>query len=157
MAFRTVSNAGAVVEIAVINMAASGVVKNGSVVDFSRTGGLGVTPASASSTTTTIFGICLDYAQGVSDVNVRVIPFSSGQLWEADCVDAASTAQVGLRHVLNDHLFVRNTSTDLGAGNAHTAVFRAVAMTGLTTGSGKLIGYFRQQESPVPTTDTTFV
>lgn len=149
MAFRLVSSKGSVSDAAVINIYASGVVKNGSVVEFSRTGGEGVAPASSSSTTTNIFGVALDYAQGKSDVQVRVVPFVDGQLWEADCVNAASTAQIGLRHVLDDHLFVRNTATDLGAGNVFTAVFRAVAMTGSTSGSGKLIGYFRTQEAPV--------
>lgn len=154
MAFRLVSSGGDVIEPAAVNMYASGVVKPGSVVEFSRTGGAGVGPASSSSTSTNIFGICSDYAQGASDVQVKVVPFSSGQLWEADCVNAASTAQIGLRHVLNDHLFLRNTASDLGAGNNYTAVFRAVAMTGPTTGSGKLIGYFRAIEFPVWTSTT---
>ena len=154
MAFRLVTSGGNVVDPAVVGIYASGVVKSGSVVEFTRTSGAGVAPASSSSSTTNIFGICMDYAQGASDVIVNVTPFSSGQLWEADCVNSASTAQIGLRHVLDSHLFVRNTATDLGAGNNFTAVFRAVAMTGLTSGSGKLIGYFRQQEAPVFSSST---
>lgn len=154
MAFRLVTSGGDVRDTSMLNMYASGVVKNGSVVEFSRTGGQGVYPGTSSSTTTNIFGICMDYAQGASDVQVKVIPFVPGQLWEADCVNAASTAQLGLNHVLDDHLNVRNTATDKGAGNAFTAVFRAVAMTSLTTGSGKLIGYFRMQEAPVFSSST---
>lgn len=156
MSVRLVTNAGNVIEPAAISMLASGTIKPGSVVEFSRTGGAGVGPASSSSTTTNVFGVGLDYAQGASDIMVRVLPFVQGQLYEIDCVNAASTAQIGLRHVLDDHLNLRNTATDLGAGNVHTAIFRAVAMTGSTSGSGKLIGYFRTQESPVPGSMTTF-
>lgn len=156
MSVRLVTNAGNVIEPAAISMLASGTIKPGSVVEFSRTGGAGVGPASSSSTTTNVFGVGLDYAQGASDIMVRVFPFVQGQLYEIDCVNAASTAQIGLRHVLDDHLNLRNTATDLGAGNVHTAIFRAVAMTGSTSGSGKLIGYFRTQESPVPGSMTTF-
>jgi len=149
MAVTLVRNAGNVIDPAFLDMPGSGVVNPNSVVDFLRVGGQGVSPSSSSSTTTTIFGVCLDYAQGVSDVTVKVIPFVPGQLWQIDCVNSATTAQIGLRHVLDDKLNLRNTASDLGAGNAFTAVFRAVAMTGLTTGSGKLIGYFRTQEAPV--------
>ena len=156
MAVRLVKNGGSVIDVAIIDMPGSGTLKNGSVVEFSRTGGLGVVPATSSSTSTNIFGVCLDYAQGASDVTVKVIPFNDGQLWEIDCVNAASTAQVGLRHVLDDHLNLRNTATDLGAGNNATAVFRAVAISSLTTGSGKLIGYFRQSEGVVYPSATTF-
>lgn len=157
MGVRLVTSGGSVVEPAVINMAASGVIKPNSVVDLSRTSGLGVTPSSSSSTTTQLFGVAHDYVQGASDVSVRVTKFTDNQIWEIDCVNAASTAQVGLRHVLNNHLELRNTASDLGAGNAHTAVFRALYMVGSTSGSGKLVGYFRTQEAPVSTSDTTFV
>lgn len=155
MAIRLVRNGGAVLDPAVLDMPASGVVKPNSLVEFSRTGATGVFPATASSSITGILGVCLDYAQGASDVTVKVIPFTGSQLWEVDCVNAASTAQIGLRHVMDDHLNLRNTATDLGAGNPFTAVFRAVAMTGLTTGSGKLIGYFRTSEAPVFTSSTS--
>lgn len=157
MAFRLVSSAGDTVEPAVINLYASGVVKPGSVVEFSRTGGTGVTPASSTSTGTNIFGICLDYAQGASDVKVRVVKIGPHQIWEGDCVNAASTAQIGLRHVLDDHLNLRNTAVDLGAGNTNTAVFRAIDMVGATTGSGRLLGYFRAHETPLPSSMTTFL
>lgn len=157
MAFRLVSAGGNVIEPAMVNMRASGTVHVGGVVEFSRTGGQGVFPASSSSTSTGIFGIAMDYAQGASDKEVRVVPFVQGQLWEADCVAAALTAQIGLRHVLNDLDLVRNTSTDLGAGNAATAVFKVVAMVGSASGSGKLIGYFRTSEGTVYPSQTTYV
>lgn len=157
MAFTLVSSGGNVVEPTMLNIACSGTVHPYSCVEFSATGGAGVNIASASSTTTNIFGICMDYKEGKSDAEVRVIPFNEGQLWQADCVAAVTTAQVGLAHQLNaGALLVRNTATDMGAGNAHTAVFRAVAITGSTSGSGKLIGYFRTQEAPVPSDMTTF-
>ena len=141
MAFTFVRGAGDDLSSpAAVLMYASGVVRANGVVDFSRTGGVGVTPAGASSTSTTIFGICLDYAQGASDTQVRVVPFVQGQLWVADCTDAALTAQIGLRHAINaDMVTVRNTSSDVTSASG---VFHAIAMVGLTTGSGKLIGYF---------------
>lgn len=156
MAFRLVSCGGSVVEPAVVNIRASGTVHRNGVVEFSRTGGQGVYPASSSTTTTNAFGICLDYAQGASDVEVKTIPFDLNQLWEADCTDAALTAQIGLRHVLNDDSLIRNTSSDLGAGSANTAIFRAVYMVGSTSGSGKLVGYFRRVESPFGQNQTTY-
>lgn len=156
MGVRLVRNAGFELSPAFIDVYASGVVQRNSVVEFSRTGGTGVFPASSSSCTTGIFGVCMDYAQGASDVIVKVIPFTPGQIWEIDCVNAASTAQIGLRHVLNDNLTLRNTATDVGAGNATTAVFRAIAMRGLTTGSGILLGYFRNTESVWFPSQTTY-
>lgn len=156
MAVRLLFSGGNVVDPTFVNVAASGVVHRNSVVDFTRTGGLGVAPASSSSTSTTIFGVCLDYAQGSSDVQVKVIPFVQGQLWEIDCVNSATTAQVGLRHVLDSNLNLRNTATDLGAGNAATAVFKAIAMKGLTTGSGILIGQFRTSEGVFFPSQTTY-
>jgi len=156
MGIRLVQNAGNVVDPAVINMRASGTTWPNGLVEFSRTGGAGVNAASSSSTSTNIFGIVHDYVQGASDVEVKVTGLVQGQLYEVDCVAAALTAQIGLRHVMNDSLLVRNTSTDLGAGNAATAVFRAVAMTGSTSGSGKLIGYFRQDDGVGYPSATTF-
>jgi len=140
MAFTFLRSAGSITEPATINMPASGVIRPNSVVEFSRTGGLGVAPAGANATFTAIFGVALDYVQGASDSFTRVIPFVAGQLWVADCTDAVTTAQVGLRHALNGDLAtIRNTASDVTTG---AGVFRAVAITGLTTGSGKLIGYF---------------
>lgn len=154
MAFRLVSSGGNVVDPAIVNIRCSGIVHTGGVVEFSRTGGAGVYPASSSSTQTNVFGICQQYRVGASDAETRVVKFSSDQLWEADCTDAAITAQIGLNHVLNNDLLVRNTSTDAGAGNLCTAIFRAIAMTGSTSGSGKLIGYFKFTDTPIPPGDT---
>lgn len=150
MGFRLVSNRGTVSEPAAINMSASGVLHQGDVVDFSRTGGAGVYPASIASTVTNIFGVVKGggpnqdgYVQGASDVSVDVIPFAPGQIWEADCVNAATTAQVGLRFSLGrtrgDNALY-NIATD---STTATAIFRAIAMVGSTSGSGKLLGYFR--------------
>lgn len=147
MSFRLVRSGGSVVDPAFVNIAGSGTLKKDQVVDLSRTGGTGVFPANLNSTSTTIFGVCLDYAQGASDVFVKVIPFVQGQLWEADCANAATTAQVGIRHTLGadtDRGVVHNTATDVSSGKG---VFRAVAMVGSTSGSGKLIGYFTRVDS----------
>lgn len=145
MAVRLVSSGGLVIEPAAFNFAGSGVIKAGSVVEFSRTAGLGVTPASSSSTFTNVFGVAHDYAQGASDVQIRVTPIVAGQLWEIDCVEAASTAQVGLRHALRDHLLLKNDATDVTGA---TGVFRVLAITGATTGSGKVIGEFVRANVP---------
>ena len=144
MAFRLIGSAGDVKDAAFVSVYASGVVHPGEVVEFSRTGGTGVTPAGMNSTVTTIFGVCLDYAQGASEKEVRVIPFIIGQLWEADCIQSATTAQIGLRFGLSrtrGDLSIYNIGTD---SLLSTAIFRAIAMTGSTTGSGKLIGEFRR-------------
>ena len=143
MGFRLVNSYGNTKDVAAINMAASGVVHPGEIVDFLNTSGQGVSPAGMNSTVTTIFGVCQDYKQGASDVEVRVIPFADGQLWEADCVHAASTAMVGLRYGLSrtrsDMALYNHASDSVTA----TAVFRVVAMVGSTSGSGKLLGFFR--------------
>lgn len=149
MGFRLVSSGGSINDPVAVNMYVSGVVHPNEVVEFSRTGGAGVYPASMASTTTNIFGVCLDYAQGASDKQVRVIPFNSDQIWEADCVNAASTAQIGLRFSIGrtrGDLALYNNATDSLTG---TAIFRAIAMTGSTSGSGKLLGYFRRAEEGV--------
>jgi hypothetical protein len=157
MAIRLVRSAGSVNDPAVMNIRCSGTVWPGSLVDFSRTAGQGVIPASSASTTTMVFGVCQDYREGTSDAEVRIIRIDNNQLWEVDCTDAALTAQIGLRHVMNDAKLVRNTSSDLGAGTANTAVFRAVAMVGSTSGSGKLIGYFRANDASFGQNQTTYI
>lgn len=157
MSFRLVSSGGAVTDPAVVNLAASGVVKNGHPVDFLRqgTGGSVVGPSANTSTTTMVFGIALGYAQGASDTNVNVIPFVSGQLWEADCANAATTAQVGIRHILSaSRDCIHNTASDVTGA---TGVFMALAMVGSSSGSGKLIGRFVSQVAPVGQNQTTFI
>jgi hypothetical protein len=145
MAIRLVSGGGDVIEASAIGMSASGVIHVGGAVEFSRTGGAGVFPASSSSTFTNIFGVSLSYAQGASDIDARVIPIVPGQLWEIDCVNASTTSQVGLRHALENDLLLRNNATDVTTA---LGIFRAVAMTGLTSGSGKLIGEFVKANIP---------
>lgn len=143
MPFRLVSSGGNTVEPAVLNLPASGVVgynlpvalvaagTGGAMIE----GGVGV-----DTTKTALFGVCLDYKTGASDTFVRVIPFNDSQLWEVDCANAATTAQVGIRQYLSaSRGYIHNQTTDLEALNR---VFLPVAMTGLTSGSGKLIGRF---------------
>ena len=144
MAFRLVSSGGAVKDAAFVNVFASGTVRPGMAVEFTRgsvtTQGF-VGPASSSTTITNIFGVCLDYAQGTSDVEVKVIPILAGQVWEADCVQAAATLQIGKRQQLygsNSVLINNNAYDQTGA----TGVFVIWNITGATTGSGKVLGEF---------------
>lgn len=158
MSFRLVTSGGVVSDPAIVNLAASGVVKNGEPVDFVRggTGGAIVAPTTSSSTTTMVFGLAQEYAQGASDTFVKVLLFARGQLFEADCANAATTAQVGLRHALSasDRATIHNTATDVSTA---TGIFTAVAMVGSTSGSGKLIGYFNVNHQLIPVNSTTFL
>lgn len=164
MPFRFIKSAGSVDEPATINLAASGTISPGIVVNATpvggqQTGGGFVFPAGANSTSTQIFGIGLDYAQGASDTFVRVIPFADTQLWEADCANAASTAQLGLRHALSaSRGYIHNTATDdVAAGEDMAGVFLAYAMVGSTSGSGKLIGRFVRTDVPQSQDNSTWV
>lgn len=155
MSFRLVSSGGGVSDPAFVNLAASGVVSPGIALDFVRVAGQVVGPSGVSSTQTMVFGVCAGpYAQGASDVFTKVIPFESSQLWEVDCANAALTAQVGLRHTLSSNRgFIHNTSSDV---TGTTGVFLALGMTGLTTGSGKLIGRFISNIVPYGQNQTTY-
>lgn len=163
MAFRLVSSGGSVVDPVVLNVSASGVVWPGSLVDafgFTRTGGALVATSTDTSTGTMVFGVCLDYVQGASDTRVNVIPITSDQIWEVDCTNSASTAQIGLRHAMsalagNRARFIHNTATDVSTG---VSQFLALAITGLTTGSGKLLGKFIHYTGQViPVNSTVFL
>lgn len=162
MAFRLVSSGGGVVEPAFINIAASGTVWPGCLVDFVRggTGGALVTQSSASSTGTMVFGVCVDYAQGASDTFVKVIPIVDDQIWEVDCANAATTAQVGNRLALsalaaNAARYIHNTATDITTG---VSQFHALAMVGSTSGSGKLLGRFVHYSGQItPVNSTVFL
>lgn len=151
MAFRFVRSAGATHEPATILMYASGIVRRGGVVvlgDAAVLGGLVSRGTATGATTTNIFGICQDYAEGASDTMVRVIPFVQGQIWEADCNNTVATTNIGIRHVLYDDVTVKNTTGGTANGTSETAttgVFLGLAITGLTTGSGKLLGTFLQR------------
>lgn len=158
MSIRFVRGAGTVADPSAFNFAASGVVKVNQAVELSAngTGGAVVAPATSSTTGTMIFGVSMGYAQGASDTFVPVIPFDDNQYWEVDCANIATTAQLGIRHALSgsDRSVIHNTATDIGANVAvatrATGIFLAIAMTSLTTGSGKLIGKFLPNFSPVP-------
>lgn len=160
MAFRLVSSGGNVVDPAVVNLAASGVVKVGHAVDFVPGGGTGgavVAPSTSSSTGTMVIGVSQAYAQGASDTNVGVVLFAEGQLWEVDCANAATTAQVGLRHALSgsDRGVIHNTATDVSTA---TGIFLALAMSSSTSGSGKLIGVVNHYNGKlIPVDNTTFL
>jgi len=142
MAFRLVRSAGSVQDPAFVDMYASGVVNPGSVVQwaaFGATEGMGqIAPALATSTITSIIGVCLDYAQGASDKQVRVIPFVPGQIWEADCTNAVTTLHIGKRHALTDNVTLANTSYDTSTA---VGIFLCYNLVG-ATGDKKLIGEF---------------
>ena len=156
MGVRFVRGAGANVEPAFVHLYASGVVTVDNPVDWLRngTGGGVVGPTESTSTSTMIFGVAKDYAQGASDTKVKVYPFVRSQLWEVDCANAATTAQLGIRHALSaSRGYIHNTATDVGAAAAVATrmlgVFLALEMTGSTSGSGKLIGRFLVDDGPV--------
>ena len=164
MPFRLVSSGGSVNDPVVVNMAASGVITPNNPVDLNpydgqMTGGGFVGPSGSGSTQTMIFGVGLDYKQGASDTFTRVIPFDDSQLWEVDCANAATTAQVGIRHALSaSRGYVHNTATDivLAADTNTNGVFLAFAMTGSTSGSGKLIGRVLRHHGIFAQGPTTF-
>lgn len=147
MTIKFVRSAGSVHEPAVVLMGGSGVIHAGGVVEIDKVNNL-VSPASSSTTTTSVFGVSLDYIQGASDAFVRVIPFVQGQLWEADCANVITTANILKMHQLATDTVVRNitnpTTVNLGE-TAGVGIFLAYAVTGLATGSGKLIGAFLQR------------
>ncbi len=156
MSFRLVSSGGSVSDAAFVNLSASGVVRQGDCVDFTRTAGAVVAPSTSSSTTTMILGVAMGYGQGTSDLSIPVILFAPHQIWEADCANAATTAQTGLRHALSasDRSVIHNTGSDVAT---QTGIFTALALTSLTTGSGKLLGYFNRNAQLIPVNSTIFL
>jgi len=141
MAFRLVNSAGNVRDSAFVNVYASGVVRPNEPVDWvpaSTGGGIVIPTVGVDTTQTTFFGVALDYAQGASDTLVRVIPFDRSQLWEVDCANSATTGQIGiLQYMSASRGIVHNQETNVQTINR---VFLPLAMTGATTGSGKLLG-----------------
>lgn len=137
----TLVKSGPVADVGVLSLAASGVVKSRNLVDWVRngTGGAIVTPTTSASTSTMVFGLCCDYAQGASDTFVKVVPLDSSCYLEADCANAATTAQLGIRHALSasDRACIHNTASDVVS---KAGIFLALQMVGSTSGSGKLIG-----------------
>lgn len=158
MSFRFVRGNGTTSDPAAFSFPASGVIKANQPVDWLRngTGGAVVGPTASSSTATMVFGIAQGYVQGASDTYVNVIPLGDDQLWEADCANIATTAQLGVRHALSasDRSVVHNTASDVVN---QTGIFLALAMTSLATGSGKLIGKFVRTDNVVAQSPTTWI
>ena len=147
MPFRLVSAGGNVVDPAIVNVAASGVVGYNLpvlLIPGSGTGGALVEGGAGVDTTkTALFGVSMDYVTGASDTFVRVIPFSADQIWEVDCANAVTTGQIGIKqHLSASRGYIHNQATDLEAINR---VFLPIAITGSTSGSGKLLGRFLVQ------------
>lgn len=156
MSFRLVSSGGSVTDPTVINVAGSGTIHPGECVDWARDADYLVAPSTSASTSTMVFGIGAGYIQGESDSFVKVIPFASGQLWEADCANAATTGQIGVRQALSasDRTLIHNQGTD---NVDHSGVFLPLAMTGSTSGSGKLIGRFIFTDDVIGQGSSTFI
>lgn len=146
MGFRFIRSAGSVHEPAVVSLPASGTIhKDGIVIWDTAANAVSTSIAGTGASTTNIVGVSQDGVVGASDAYVRVIPFVQGQLWEVDCNNVIATTNLFLRHQLGSDLLVRNVTSI--SETASTGVFLAYAMTGLTTGSGKLIGTFLQRVS----------
>lgn len=162
MAFRFVRSAGLVAEPAVVQLYASGTVHAGGVVEFTRLAGTTaqgfISPAQVGavgtgSSGTSIFGVSMDGAAGNSDTIVRVIPFAPGQIWEADCVNAISTVQIGKHHQLNTDLLLNNTSYD---NTSVVGLFFCWNVVGATTGSGRVQGEFIRDYGHTPQNGNTW-
>ena len=142
MAFKLVSAGGNVNDPCVVNVYASGVVHVGGVVEMATGAAGGATgycyPGASSTTTSTIFGICQDYAQGFSDTLVRVIPITPEQIWEADTTSNTSTIFVFKRHALTDDKTVANTDYDQ---SGRTGVFLCLNVRGAAADK-KMLGQF---------------
>ena len=140
MALKFVKIRGGVIPTPVfINALASGTIQRGSIVEFSRSNSR-VEPASSNTTTTNIFGIALDYIEGASDTYTRVVPFAQGQIWEIDCTNAVTTAQLFLKHALTDSLTLNNSSTDVKTAKGIFVAYNVVqGSIGITLLRGEFI------------------
>lgn len=137
MSFRFVRPKGVVAATPVaLRMYASGTIQRGSVVEFSRINKT-CAPAGSGTTITSLLGIALDYVQGASDTQTRVIPVMPGQLWEADCTNTVNTAHLMIRHALTNNATLANTAVDQ---SIFTGIFMAYAIN--TIIANTLIGEF---------------
>lgn len=162
MPFRLVSSGGDVTDPAVVNVYASGTIWPGGVVDFVRAADLGqgfVQASTKSSTQTQVFGIATAYVEGKSDAQVTVIPFAQGQVWEGDCINTVSTAQIGKRFSLSTaagregSVLLNNNAYDQSGS---TGIFFSWNVSSVSTGSGKMIGEFIRLNSSVGQNSSTF-
>lgn len=149
MAFRLVSSGGNVTDAAVVDLPASGAIYKDGVVVYDTNQNF-VSRAGAGAPCTAIIGVALKHIDGASDVSVPVILFDDSQIWEADCVSAAATTQLLMRHILDDPLRVENINSV--SESASTGVFFALQITGSTSGSGKLLGKFLRRVPVTPST-----
>ena len=152
MAFKLVRGVGSDINEAATDMYASGVVWSGGVAVFDHSNPY-VSAGSTSETSTTLVGISLDYKQGKSDTQTRVIPFLPGQLWEVDCTNTPTTAMLHIRHNLTDAVTLANTSYDISSASG---IFVTYGISG-ATGDKKMLGEFIPRNATVasPGTGTT--
>ena len=143
MGFRLVSSAGMAQDPVMIDLPASGVIHKDGGVQFDIALGA-VSPALENSPTTAILGVSQNSVVGASDSFAKVILFVPGQLWEADCVSPITTLHVLRKHRLYNDVTLENAgaSTVNDGESVSAGVFFAYALTGSTSGSGKLIGTF---------------
>ncbi len=149
MSFKFVSGGGNVVEPTVINMPVSGVVAPGQIAVYTPAGtGGAMADAVVALTTTgsTVIGVFQDYKQGASDTLAKVIKINSDQIWEVDCANTVTTAQIGIRQGLSaSRGILHNAVTNL---ETTEKMFMVTGISGSTSGSGKVLGYFINNVGP---------
>ncbi len=91
--------------------------------------------ATSSTTAADMFGVCMEI-QTAADTTVIVVPFSPGQIWEADLASNSSTSETGERMELTDHDTLNNTSTEI---TATTGTFVQLAPVGTNTDNKALV------------------
>lgn len=90
----------------------------------------GVIPATATSTSITILGVCQDEVTADGSARCRVILFEPGQIWEAATdVDTLSTHEC-IHHVLANSKSVTLTTTDDATTVGVALMLRRVGATG---------------------------
>lgn len=149
MAIKLVGSAGAATSPSMLDLPASGVIWKDSVVVYDAAANV-VSMAAAGAPCTAIIGVSQKYVQGASDTFIPVILFDDSQIWEVDCVSAAATTQLLLRHILDSGVRVENISSV--SESASAGVFFALAISGSTSGSGKLLGKFLRRTQIYPST-----
>lgn len=112
MAFRFVRQRGFVIQTpTVITIQGSGTLARGAVVEFARSRNR-VEPATSSTTFTSILGVSVDSIDTDTTMNIRVVPFIQGQLWEADCTSTPTDEMLLRKHALTNSVTLANTTTD---------------------------------------------
>ena len=91
--------------------------------------------ATSATTVADMFGVCYQ-TRVTADTEVVVVPFSPGQVWEAELNSNSSSSETGERMALTDHDTLNNTSTDI---TATTGVFVQLKPVGTNTDKKALV------------------